>query len=86
MMRRMAGSDTPTEHNLKPFKKFIAMKTYYAVIEICKLYKEGYSVDTVLWQKPFKTRQEAGAFIKRIGKGKKKLYSVNYVSIDIAIE
>lgn len=59
------------------------MKTYYAVIEINKLYKGGYSVDTVLWQKGFANRKEAVAFIKRIGKGKKNLYSVETANIDV---
>lgn len=62
------------------------MKTYYAVIEICKVYKLGYSVDTFLWQKGCRTRQEAGAFIKRVGAGKKDLYTVNRACIDISIE
>lgn len=59
------------------------MKTYYAVIEINKLYKYGYSIDTVIWQKGFATRKEATAFIKRIGKGKKNLYSVDSANIEI---
>lgn len=58
------------------------MKTYYAVIEICKIYHEG-PFDSFIWQKPCKSRKEAAAFIKRVGKGKNGLYWVSQAHIDV---
>ena len=59
------------------------MKTYFAVITITKLYKSGYSIDQVLWQKPCRTMEEAEAFIARLGAGKPGLYSVDEADIEI---
>lgn len=59
------------------------MKTYFAVITITKLYKSGYSIDQVLWQKPCRTMEEAEAFITRLGAGKPGLYSVDEADIEI---
>ena len=60
------------------------MKTYWAVITITKLYKPGYGIDQVLWQKPCRTKKEAEAFITRLGDGKPGLYSVDesYIEVD----
>ena len=59
------------------------MKTYCAVIEIVKEYKDGYCLDTVLWQKTCKTKSEASSFIQRVGSGKPGLYSVNSAIIEV---
>ena len=59
------------------------MKTYYAVITITKLYKSGYGIDQVLWQKPCRTMKEAEAFIARLGSGKPDLYSVDEANIEV---
>ena len=59
------------------------MKTYWAVITITKLYKPGYSIDQVLWQKPCRTMEEAKAFITRLGDGKPGLYSVDEANIEV---
>lgn len=58
------------------------MKTYWAVITITKLYKPGYSIDQVLWQKPCRTMGEAEAFIMRLGTGKPGLYTVDEAYIE----
>ena len=59
------------------------MKTYYAVITITKLYKSGYGIDQVLWQKPCRTKEEAEAFITRLGSSKPDLYSVDEANIEV---
>lgn len=51
------------------------MKTYYAVIEICKIYRND-PFESFIWRKPCQSQQEASDFLSRVGKGKSGLYWV----------
>lgn len=75
----------PSENERLTIKRYTIMSTafkiYVAVIEITKMYKDGYSIDSVLLQKECESRKEAKAFINRVGTGKKGLYSVDSAKI-----
>lgn len=62
------------------------MKTHLATAEICKMYVEGYAIDTILLQKELPTRNEAKKWLKEVEKrvnANKGKVSLNYTHIQL---
>lgn len=58
------------------------MKTYYAILEICKIYRQD-PFASFFWRKACASRKEAAAFINRVGSGKSGLYWVYRTHIKV---